>query len=64
MAEAATQAPGATPGGTTAKALGDSPAKSTTALTDKSPCSANLLVQKATHPIFSCSYHAEDSALH
>ena len=51
MAETATQAPGATPAGTTANALGVSPAKSTSALTDKSPTSTELPVQKAIHPI-------------
>ena len=64
MAEAATQAPGASPAGTTANALGVSPAKSTSALTDKSSTSAELPAQKATHPMQPCTDHVDNSALH
>ena len=60
MAEAATQAPGATPADTTANALGVSPAKSMSALTDKSLTSVQLPVQKASHPIRPCSNHAKN----
>ena len=63
MTEAATQAPGATPAGTEADALGVSPAKSTSALTDKSPTSAELPLQKVTHPGCPCDQHAEGFAL-
>ena len=64
MAETATQAPGATPAGTTANALKVSPAKSTSALTDKSLTSAELPMQKVTHPVYPCTNYVEDSALH
>ena len=64
MAEAATQAPGTSPVSATATALGVSPAKSTSALADKSPTSAELPMQKANHPMYPCINCAEDSALH